>query len=152
MQPRSTPRRRHDAEFKAKVLAACSEPGASIAAVALAHGLNANLVRKWRMGRGLRRAAIAVPADAPSSASAASMAVPPLLAVDARFLPIEMSKPADSSNTAPTGRADAAAQGEATIHIELRRGPASLVVRWPASAPAGDCTAWLRDVAAGLLK
>ena len=90
--------------------------------------------------------------SAPGVASAASMAVPPLLAVDARFLPIEMSKPADSSNTAPTGRADAAAQGEATIHIELRRGPASLVVRWPASAPAGDCTAWLRDVAAGLLK
>lgn len=41
-------RRRHDAELKAKVLAECGEPGASVAQVALAHGLNANLVHKWR--------------------------------------------------------------------------------------------------------
>lgn len=43
-------RRRHSAEVKAKVLAACDEPGASVAAVAHAHGLNANLVHKWRRG------------------------------------------------------------------------------------------------------
>ena len=42
MYSRSAPRRRHDAEFKAKVLADCDEPGASISGVALAHGLNAN--------------------------------------------------------------------------------------------------------------
>lgn len=42
------PRRRHDSEFKQQVLAQCAEPGASVAQVALAHGLNANLVHKWR--------------------------------------------------------------------------------------------------------
>jgi transposase len=34
--------------MKAQVLAECGKPGASVAAVALAHGLNANVVHKWR--------------------------------------------------------------------------------------------------------
>lgn len=41
-------RRRHSAALKAQVLSACAEPGASIAQVALSHGLNASLVYKWR--------------------------------------------------------------------------------------------------------
>lgn len=41
-------RRRHDDELKQRVLAECAEPGASVASVALRHGLNANLVHKWR--------------------------------------------------------------------------------------------------------
>jgi len=41
-------RRRHDDELKGKVLSECAAPGASVAQVALAHGLNANLVHKWR--------------------------------------------------------------------------------------------------------
>jgi transposase-like protein len=44
MQPRSDGRV-HGAEFKARVLAECQQPGASVVAVALAHGLNVNLVR-----------------------------------------------------------------------------------------------------------
>jgi len=41
-------RRRHDDALKAEVLSECAAPGASVAQVALAHGLNANLVHKWR--------------------------------------------------------------------------------------------------------
>jgi transposase len=41
-------RRRHSAEFKQRVLAECERPGASVAAIALSHGLNDNLVHKWR--------------------------------------------------------------------------------------------------------
>jgi transposase len=153
MHPNSAPRRRHDAEIKARVLAACNEPGASISAVALAHGLNANLVRKWRHGRGLKRTGIASPPVVPATpvVSPASASPPLLMPAQARFLPIEMSKPADASDPGTAGRTDAAAQSEATIDIELRRGPASLGVRWPASA-AADCAAWLREVAAGLVK
>jgi hypothetical protein len=33
--------------FKAQVVQECLQPGASIASVALGHGINANLVRKW---------------------------------------------------------------------------------------------------------
>jgi transposase len=44
------PRRRHSAELKAQVLAANNDYGASIAAVALSDGLNANLVRNGLVG------------------------------------------------------------------------------------------------------
>lgn len=54
-------RRRHDAELKARVVAACAEPGASVAQVAMADGLNANLVHKWRRGTG------AAPAKQPAA-------------------------------------------------------------------------------------
>lgn len=36
---RKEPRRRHSEELKAQVLAECAQPGASVAAVALAHSL-----------------------------------------------------------------------------------------------------------------
>jgi transposase len=58
MHSRSAARRRHSAEFKAEVLAACELPGASVSAVALAHGLSANLAHKWRMTRGVKLASI----------------------------------------------------------------------------------------------
>ncbi len=45
-QPRN--RRRHGVESKKIVLAECAEPGASVASVALEHGLNASLVHYWR--------------------------------------------------------------------------------------------------------
>ena len=47
-------RRRHDAGLKQRVLAECEVPGASVAQVALSHGLNANLVHKWRCTAGAR--------------------------------------------------------------------------------------------------
>lgn len=40
-------RRIHSAEFKAHIVAACCKPGVSSAAVAMANGINANLVRRW---------------------------------------------------------------------------------------------------------
>jgi transposase len=45
---RKLPRRRHSVQLKEEVLAECAKPGASVAAIALAHGLNANVVHKWR--------------------------------------------------------------------------------------------------------
>ena len=41
-------RRPHSEALKARVLAECSQQGVSVAKVALGHGLNANLVHKWR--------------------------------------------------------------------------------------------------------
>jgi len=152
MHPNAAPRRVHDAQFKAAVLAACNEPGASISAVALAHGLNANLVRKWRHGRGLKRTGLAASlaaGPAVSAVSPAAVVAPSLLAAQARFLPVEMIGPVAASGKASS--AEATAPCGATIDIELKRGAASLGVRWPASA-AGDCAAWLREVAAGLVR
>lgn len=40
-------RRTHSTEFKAELVAICRQPGISVSAVALAHGVNANLLRRW---------------------------------------------------------------------------------------------------------
>ncbi|WP_436308024.1 transposase [Variovorax sp. LjRoot290] len=40
-------RRTRGAEFKAQAVQACREPGMSMTAVAMAHGVNANLPRRW---------------------------------------------------------------------------------------------------------
>jgi transposase-like protein len=39
--------RRHSAEFKVRVIEMARQPGTSVAAVALANGLNANMLRRW---------------------------------------------------------------------------------------------------------
>lgn len=40
-------RRTHSSEFKAQVVASCRHHGVSIAAIAMANGVNANLARRW---------------------------------------------------------------------------------------------------------
>lgn len=40
-------RRRRSAEFNAQIVAACAEPGATVAAVARAFGLNDNPIHDW---------------------------------------------------------------------------------------------------------
>ena len=41
-------RRRYSRETKEAVLAQCEQPGASLARVAMEHGINANVVHSWR--------------------------------------------------------------------------------------------------------
>jgi transposase-like protein len=45
----STPthRRQYSAEFKAKVVAACRQPGTSVSSVAITNSINANIVHRW---------------------------------------------------------------------------------------------------------
>jgi transposase-like protein len=74
MHPNPKARRRHDAELKFKVIAACKEPGASVAAIALVHGLNANLVRAWLHGRGVKRAGPSPQVSSPSTLPARAVA------------------------------------------------------------------------------
>ena len=148
MHSNSAPRRRHSTELKTKVLAACDEPGASISGVALAHGLNANLVRKWRSGRGVKLAGVMVAPAAPGQAPTVR------LGADPEFVAIELpasSKTGKTPARVAAGPADASASAERLIQIELRRGALHLNVRWPISA-AEDCTAWLCELSSGLLK
>ena len=44
----SRKRRRYGPELKAQILAECAVPGSSVAKVAMAHGINANIVHGWR--------------------------------------------------------------------------------------------------------
>jgi transposase len=135
----------HSAAFKAQVLAECQQPGASVAAVALANGLNANLLRKWLVGRGLKRAGLAAPrAEAPQATCVEAKATPTL-----QFVPVEITPTRRATtNTTASEQAEPSA---AEIHIELTRGATQLSVRWP-STQAAACTAWLRELAAVALK
>ena len=52
-------RRRYSKETKAQVLAECGVAGASVAKVAMSHGINANVVHGWRkLARGGSGAAV----------------------------------------------------------------------------------------------
>ena len=109
-------RRTHSAEFKAQLVAACISPGVSIAAVAMAHGVNSNLARRWVL-EAERRGGGAL-------AAAASSAVP------TAFVAVQLP-PAETE--------------PATIRIELRRSTTTINVSWPCAA-ALDCAAWMREL------
>lgn len=51
-----TGRRTYTDDFKLAVVRECSGPGVSLAAVAMAHRINANLVRRWVRHRGVPEA------------------------------------------------------------------------------------------------
>ncbi len=138
MQPKSQ-RRVHGGEFKAQVLAECQQPGASVAAVALAHGLNVNLVRKWLVGRGIKRTGLPAPRIVARMPSAADPA-----AASLQFIPVELAPAATATDEASAPRAS-------DIHIELTRGGTQLCVRWP-STQSDSCAAWLRELAVTALK
>ena len=121
--PAGRQRRRHSPEFRAAVIQACLQPGVSIAAVALANGLNANMVRKWVIEEHKR----SLPAKTHSSrpVSVPDRGSPPAPA----FVPLALPAPSATSGA---------------IQIELRRGEATVSVSWPVSA-AGECAAWLQE-------
>ena len=126
MHSKRAPRRRHGDEIKARVLAACDEPGASVAAVALANDLNANLVHKWRRGRGARP--VALPRAVGKAPSA-------------QFIALSLPGQTPPAAAAPLSSPPVAAD----IRVHLKRGATAVVVSWPSSA-AADCAAWLREL------
>lgn len=109
-------RRQHSAELKARVLAECAVPGASVSAVALAHGLNTNLVHTWRR--------LARP-DKEKAAPAQE------------FIALPWQPPAPPPSSAVPAPAE--------IRIELRRGAVAMNIAWPVAA-ATECAAWLREL------
>jgi transposase len=112
-------RRRHSPVFKAEAVGACQQPGVSVAAVALARGLNANMLRDWvrkaeRSGR-----PIAIRTTEPSVAIQASEG----------FMPVSLAP----STT------------ESAIRIEVRRNGRSVSIEWPATA-ARECALLLKEL------
>jgi transposase len=124
-------RRRHSAELKAAVLAECEVPGASVAAVALEHGLNANLVRKWLVGRGIKRTGLPAPRVASAPADKASST--PVMATPASFVPVQLPPPL----SAPVAAKD--------MKVQLRRGATTVTLSWPAES-AGELMTWMREL------
>ena len=117
--------RRHAPEFKARVIAACLQPGVSIAAVALANGLNANFLRSWvKAHRDQQRSDIAIGVERDLGSVPAKRPPPSLV-------PVRVQAPSDEPSS--------------TIEVEIRRQQTVVAIRWPASE-ATACGQWLRDL------
>lgn len=56
--PLKATKRRHSAAFKRKLVKLTEQAGASVAAIALEHGINANLLFKWRRAQAGRSARV----------------------------------------------------------------------------------------------
>ena len=120
-------RRRHSAAFKRKLLELVEQPGASVAAVALEHGVNANLVFKWRKAK----------LDCKRSARVLHEPV---------LLPVSVD-PQESLLTVPTPEPARAARKEGVIEVEIagarvllgydRRGKSSVVGQEDQSLASG---------------
>jgi transposase len=82
----SRKRRRYSAELKAQILAECAAPGASVAKVAMSHGINANIVHGWRK-RAREAGAVAVAQFVPV---AVAPVVPQL--ADERTIEVELRR------------------------------------------------------------
>jgi transposase len=117
---------RYSDEFKCQVIAACHAPGVSKAAIALANGLNANMLRRWvvessRLSNS--QPATITKSRAPGQTSPA-------------FIPVKF----ESVPPAP-------AIVQADIRMELRHGATTMHIHWPISA-SSQCAQWLRQVLA----
>jgi transposase len=121
-------RRKHSDEFKAAVVAECARPGVSMARVALRHGLNANLLRRWVVSAGRAEASVTAQSSVRHAPALVESVSPQFLAV-----PIEASTATPTPEPAPL------------IEVELRRGATVVKVGWPMSASA-ECGAWLREL------
>lgn len=88
-----TARRQHEKSFKAELVERCLVPGASVAAVALAGGVNANLLFKWRRDH-LRTKRLS---GAASSSSTVLVPVQVTTSMDAGVAQSQLSAPSPAS-------------------------------------------------------
>lgn len=112
-------RRKHSVKFRAEVLQACRQADASVAAIALRNGLNANVVYRW-----LREDARGVDAGAGSHTLGNTKP-------GTEFIAVQI--PAPATVVSPE------------IRVEVcRSGAATVTVSWPVQC-ASECAAWLRE-------
>lgn len=115
-------RQERSPELKAQVLAECERPGASVGQVALAHGVNANLLHGWRRIERDRRLTASQALEEANVTSTAPAEVAP-------FVPVTVEQTVS----------------EGKIEIEVRRGALTMKATWPMAA-AAQCAAWAREI------
>ena len=121
--PMRRSRRRYTEEFKKQAIEACLQPGVSMASVALAKGLNANLLRRWIIERQEAVAgSVTLPDQHPLEITEPS--IPGLV-------PITVAMP----EMPPSGE----------IKIEIHRNQTLISISWPVSQST-SCADWLRDL------
>jgi len=118
--PAERRRRRHTEAFKAQVIEACLQPGVSVAAVALANQLNANMLRIWVKAYRSRRQDDMSEATHDRSELATTTLVP-----------VQVEAPAS--------------QGGGEIRIEVRQSQRVVQVSWPTSE-TNQCVRWLKEL------
>ena len=122
--PKPKRRRRHTAQFKARVVSECLQPNISIAGVALSNGLNANLLRRWiEQHRGEDGSVQPVPAVGASNPGSRC----------GEFVALSMANHSTAVEAAKS------------IRIEIERRGTRIAVTWPVDA-ASACSDWLREV------
>lgn len=121
--PMRRSRRRYTEEFKKQAIEACLQPGVSMASVALANGLNANLLRRWVIERQEAVAGrVTLPDQHPLEITEPS--IPGLV-------PITVAMP----EMPPSGE----------IKIEIHRNQTLISISWPVSQST-SCADCLRDL------
>ena len=121
-------RRRYSKEFKAELVEQCRGLGVSMARVAMAHGINANLLRRWVVeatGQALGPATSVVSGVDTAVSPAAERQVSPATTT---FVPVKV-------NSAPRSE----------LLIEIARGDVHVKVSWPLDAGPASA-AWLREL------
>lgn len=88
----------------------------------MSHGVNANIVHRWRQLARQRDGAAVSPQRPAALAVKRAVSVP-------QFVPVAVT-------TSPPAPAD--------IQIELRRGATAMKISWPIAA-AAECAAWMRE-------
>jgi transposase len=153
-------RRVYSAQFKAELIAACQQPGASIAAAAREHGMNANVLHRWlkEHRQGLHQSAwiaphcddaAAEPMVNPQPVCAPAHQAHPVLANPApAFIAMTLGSPvmgpqAAGVHAAPTSAASAAASPD--IRIECCHHGTLVTVNWPVGA-AAECSRALQGL------
>src|SRR3989344_2542749 len=102
------------------------QDGASVAGVALSHGLNPNMVHRW------------IREERQHNLGDAGQVTSP------QFIPLQLPAAAVIEAEPPQACPPGTAQTGAAIHIEVRRGSAAVSIHWPMDS-ASSCAAWLRD-------
>ena len=114
-------RRRYGSQFKSMVLAQCEEPGMSVAQVAMSHGINDNVVHRWRQ--------LARQEQSARHASPDAQLLPeqPLA-----FVPLALPAPA-------------VPELKTEVRLDIKRGAVTVGVAWPEKA-LGDLAGFVREL------
>jgi transposase len=119
-------RRLYSASFKAELIEQCRQAGVSSAAVAISHGMNPNVLRRW-IKESESGSEPSVEGRRPITATESS---PPFVAL---ALEAALGPPPEPASSAPD------------LRIELQRNGITVSVTWPASRGA-ESAAWVREV------
>lgn len=140
--PRYGVRRTHRTytpQCKVELVAACLQPGASIAALALQHGMNANVLHRWLKEYDQGRHRVVGTAELTDTCSLPAPVTP-------AFVPIELNPVGQPCASAqPAAVAPVASAVATDIRIECARQGVSVTVHWPVSA-AAECAQMLREL------